>query len=168
VLDRNVLSPREFNDWRALTAELLLRGKERNETEVQTQIRWVEELMEPWALTDLDDEKLSDILSDAIRLSQLLRLQRSCWSIKFPDVPVTDPDVSEIRARPYEPHTMSAQDFDDYRDDLKAPSKVPVEFVIFPMLYKRGTIEGEQFELDSLVKKAEVTLEPPKTGNSSE
>ena len=53
---------------------------------------------------------------------------------------------------------MKDRQFDDFQgnyDDLRLKH---VEFVVSPALYKRGTLGGEHFEIESIVKKAEVVV----------
>lgn len=63
-----------------------------------------------------------------------------------------------ISTHAYDPRTMKDRQFDDFQgnyDDLRLKR---VEFVVSPALYKRGTLGGEHFEIESIVKKAEVVV----------
>lgn len=124
------------------------------------------ELMEPWAAPITGDsrddfENLSDILKEAVEVSNYIRSQRPCWSVRFPRTYI--PTAAEIAAKktiwhPYDPYTMRDRQFDDFKGDWGKLRKYFVEFVVSPGLYKRGSLEGDHFDTESIVKKAEVVV----------
>lgn len=171
-LDRAVVSHREFNDWRALTAELLWRTRKETElpadadTDLQSRVESIEKVLAPWVALNFgntvdDFEKLFDIFKEATLLSQILRCQRPYWAVRFPIMPYTAPeDITKhgVTTHLYNSKTMKDRQFDDFQgnhDDLR--QKI-VAFVVSPALYKRGTLGGEHFEIESIVKKAEVVV----------
>jgi len=171
--DRAVVSYREFNDWRALTAELLWRTRKERElpadldTYLQSRVELIEKAMAPWVPPNPGNtvdgfEKLSDIFKEAIWLSQILRRQRPCWVVRFPIMPHTTPEYrakhGAILTHEYDPRTMKDRQFDDFQGNYDDLRKKLVEFVVSPALYKRGTLGGDHFERESIVKKAEVVV----------
>ncbi|OCL06986.1 hypothetical protein AOQ84DRAFT_378104 [Glonium stellatum] len=169
---RDVVSYRELNDWRALTAELLSRTCKEGElsadadTDLQSWAELIEKVMEPWAASNPDNatdgfEKLSDIFKKAVLLSQLIRRQRPCWSVRCPIMPYASLNAvveSRIIPRKYNPEIMSDRRLDDFLGGYDDMHEKTVEFVVSPALYKRGSLGGEHFEMESVVRKAEVVV----------
>jgi hypothetical protein len=151
---------RELNDWRALTVELLTKaagGKVTlpEDTRVYLALEtFVMRLMAPWAASDDTLRSLSNILKDAIKFSHRLRRQRPCWSVRFPEE-IAKGNITLF----YDPDTMLDPKIDDTKGGLAEVRNLPVQFVVCPQLLKRGTLEGDQFNRESIVKKAEVVVE---------
>jgi hypothetical protein len=127
---------------------------------------FVMEPIAPWAGPRTGDaaddfEKLIDILKEAVELSLYLRRQRPYWSVRFPDMPVTtqrDIDDGKIITHRYHPETMRDRQFDDVKTSFEELRKLFVGFVLSPGLNKKGRLEGDQFDRDSVVKKIEVVV----------
>lgn len=157
------IGDRELNDWRALTVELLTKasgGKATLPEDTRVYLKLLEtfvmRLMAPWAPRAAFDDiprNLSNILKDAVKFSHRLRRQRPCWSVRFPE------EIAKGNIIFYDPDTMLDPKFDDTRGGLAEMRTLPVEFVLCPQLLKRGTLEGDQFDRESIVKKAEVVVE---------
>lgn len=162
------IGDRELNDWRALTVELLTKATGEKATlpeDTSVYLKRLEafvmRLMAPWAAGDTRDNfrNLSNILKDAVKFSQRLRRQRPCWSVRFPWIDSTPEEIAQGNITLlYKPDTMRDPKFDDTKGRLAEMRNLPVEFVVFPRLWKRGTLEGDQFDSESIVKKAEVVV----------
>jgi len=160
------IGDRELNDWRALTVELLTKatgGKVTLPEDTRVYLALLEtfvmRLMAPWAAFDDTLRNLSNILKDAVKFSQRLRRQRPCWSVRFPWIDSTPEEIAQGNIMLlYKPNTMRDPKFDDTKGRLAEMRNLPVEFVVFPRLWKRGTLEGDQFDSESIVKKAEVVV----------
>jgi len=153
--------------------ELLTRAKDEKagipqdtNTYLQVLEAFVVELMGPWAPPVLDDtgagfEKLSDIFKEAVELSQFLRRQRPCWRVRFPRMPIpAKEEITEnkIMRQHYDISKMLDRQFDYRKVSSDGLSELCVEFVLAPGLYKRGTLEGDHFDTESIVKKIEVVV----------
>jgi hypothetical protein len=155
------IGDRELNDWRALTVELLTKAAGGNvtlpeDTRVYLALleTFVMRLMAPWAASDDTFRNLSNILKDAVKFSHRLRRQRPCWSVRFPEE-IAEGNITLF----YDPHTMLDPKIDDKKGGLAEVRDLPVQFVVCPQLLKRGTLEGDQFNRESIVMKAEVVVE---------
>jgi len=155
------IGDRELNDWRALTVELLTKATGRKvtlpeDTGVYLELleTFVMRLMAPWAAFDDTLRNLSNILKDAVKFSHRLRRQRPCWSVRFPEE-IAKGNITLF----YDPDTMLDPKIDDTKGGLAEVRNLPVQFVVCPQLLKRGTLEGDQFNRESIVKKAEVVVE---------
>jgi len=154
------IDDRELNDWRALTVELLAKAAGEKATlpeDTSVYLKCLEtfvmRLMAPWAAFGMGDTRnnfrnLSDILKDAVKLSQRLRRQRPCWSVRFPRRTPTPEEIAQgnITLLWYKPDTMRDPKVDDTKGSLAEVRNLPIEFVVFPRLLKRGTLEGDQFD----------------------
>jgi hypothetical protein len=124
------------------------------------------ELMAPWVAPAMGDtrdgfENLSEILQEAVELSQYIRRQRPCWSVRFPRMPIpTHEEIAQhkIMRQHYDTARMRDRQFDDRKASSDGLSELLVDFVLSPGLYKRGTLEGDQFDRESIVKKVEVVV----------
>jgi hypothetical protein len=97
-------------------------------------------LMDPSWVTWSGVEELSDILNEAVELSKTFRHQLPYWSVRFHPMPSSTTVEMEIAK------------------DKNPSAKVKDYFVVFPGLYKRGTLEGNYFEKDHMVKEREVVV----------
>ncbi|KAF2624865.1 hypothetical protein BU25DRAFT_460707 [Macroventuria anomochaeta] len=167
LTDRKVVSYKSFNDWRAFTAELLGRATSTQGEKPTDQVRAavanavseVLEVVTVWhktgAAEDLEADKneLHRIFIDAVQFSQLLRRQRALWSIRFP----SRPEAGSLRFNPmfmFDPR-------DEDEDDMEELRKCYVELIATPILYKRGTMNGEWFESEEAVRLAEIVMMKP-------
>ena len=113
------------------------------------------DVVRPWCNADTARkafEELQNIFLDAIRMAQVLRRQRACWSIRFP--------VSGSGFLLFDSSSMrdsSRVDYDELQYQVNPKSQY-VGLVISPALWKRGDEHGEHFEVDNVVSKAVVVL----------
>ncbi|KAK0707697.1 hypothetical protein B0H67DRAFT_320736 [Lasiosphaeris hirsuta] len=88
------ISYREYNDWRAITTNLLGKIHTQNTERfaggtLNTLTSLVDQVLGPWEMEESSGyENLTDILKDAIDFSRDLRYQRPCWSVALPEVPI--------------------------------------------------------------------------------
>ncbi|KAF8850619.1 hypothetical protein BDZ45DRAFT_751549 [Acephala macrosclerotiorum] len=162
------IGSRELNTWRALTVELLARSRDENATlpeDTSNYLKQLEtviiDLIAPLVAPGLDDtqgdfKNLSDILKEAVELSKFFRHQRPCWSVHFHPMPIsTTEEIAKDKIMRCDTNTMRDHQFDDVKN---RSAELEVDFVVFPGLYKRGTLEGDQFERESIVRKREVEV----------
>ena len=106
------------------------------------------------------EEDLEAILLQAVQLSQTLRCQRASWSIRHPV-----PPQAASRGLPVllNPLVMEDKHGDDDSDsDEKSPQyQRVVQIIMSPALFKRGNTDGEQFDVEACVQRAEVVSLPP-------
>jgi hypothetical protein len=127
---------------------------------------FVMELMSPWVAPGTGDrcddfEELSDILKEAVELSHYLRRQRPCWSVRFPRMPIQSYEeiiLGRTISHVYDTETMRDCQFDDVKTGFGELRKLMAECVLAPGLYKRGRLEGDHFDEESIVKKVEVVV----------
>lgn len=166
--DRNIVSFRSFNDWRAFTAELL--GKCSAVTQgtkdsklalpdsVHAAVNDVMDIVYPWHKTGLrediqkDEDKLHSIFMEGVRLSKLLRRQRALWTIRFPLSISASTNITT-----FDPACM--EDERNNEETVEELMKRPVEFVVTPALYKRGNSNGERYEKEDARCRAKVVLQ---------
>lgn len=170
---RAAIPYRAFNDWRALSTELLSRlpsnqaVEERTERAVQVAVDEVMRLVHSWRkqskiAKEEDGEPqspantLAAIFRKAIQLASMLRRQRAMWSLRFP-MP------QEIQPGQFAPLTFDASFMKDqkHRHEDKAPEQlrqILVAVVIAPALYKRGTIQGARYESEEAISEAVVSM----------
>ncbi|KAJ4993515.1 hypothetical protein SVAN01_01063 [Stagonosporopsis vannaccii] len=171
--DRKIIPHKTFNDWRALTAELLIKALDNTNEELNIQVQAaitgalseVMELVETWHApvpgTDpkVDEDKLRGTFVRAVQLARDLRRQRALWSVRFPSRP-------EIGLLKFDPATMQdvRDDKDEDEDDLEELKSFQVELVVTPTLFKRGTMNGEWFEREEAVHDclAKVAISAPR------
>lgn len=163
-IDRSVVSYKSFNDWRALTAELL--GKissvydddtaEKTRALVWDAVFEVTKVVKPWHKTGssedfkVDEDKLHHIFEGAVQFARLLRRQRALWGLRFPT-------VTSSGTLMFNPTCME-NERDEDEVDLERLRRCSVELIATPALYKRGTMNGELFEKEEAVRKAVVVL----------
>ncbi|KAF2034236.1 hypothetical protein EK21DRAFT_108275 [Setomelanomma holmii] len=173
--DRELISHRSFNDWRAFTAELLSKAivaegfneksDERTRRLAKEAVSDVMEVVAPWHVSGdseelrADEDKLYRIFVDAVHFARKLRRQRALWSIRFasrPRLPVKD----EMRTGPlmFDPTSMRDDRVDDEDMNQKAMKQCYVDIVVTPALYKRGTMNGERFESEEAAVPAVVVM----------
>lgn len=164
------ISYRELNDWRAFTAELLSKAQRSCSLEgaavddLKTSLNTVRNMMQTWIAPERSEahfDALFDIMRQAVSLSQFFRRQRACWSVRFLRL-VPIPNNGDGDA--FEPHKynhiyMKDRRLDDKEDYEPLGNRI-VEFVISPVLYKRGSSNGEHFDYESVVRRAEVEVRP--------
>lgn len=161
------MSDRELNDWRALTVFHLCKlddADARNEYidvctgPIAKGIVSVLGSLSTQAPGILEDE-LRNILNKAVRLSQLMRRQRACWSVRHP----ADLALSQsARMMLFDHVYMEDKDDDEEEmaDEGSQPPK-PVKIVIFPGLHKQGNADGDHFDVESCVARSLVRCGEP-------
>lgn len=110
------------------------------------------------SVTDLDEQKtrlVDNIFTLAAEVSQLLRRQRACWYVRFPH---GSPSQNSLLL--FDVNSMRCADVPDGEDDEGAAQsncEKAVTFVIAPSLVKSGNHDGDQYESERYVEKAEVS-----------
>ncbi|KAL9085635.1 MAG: hypothetical protein Q9165_007536 [Trypethelium subeluteriae] len=165
---RNTISDRAFNDWRALTADLLARSSRSADEAIRAAadgaVREVMALVEPWAPHSRQGEirdLLGGIFDDAIRFSRALRTQRASWYVRWPqhrqDLGPSTGDAQHHRMM-FEPTEMKDEKGDDDDMDPNFLRRQSVEMVVTPALFKSGTSKGERFDEEFCAVKAKVLM----------
>ncbi|KAH8690416.1 hypothetical protein GQ44DRAFT_765478 [Phaeosphaeriaceae sp. PMI808] len=165
--DRKAISYREFNDWRAFTAELLSKAlvnephkaEEQMRKSVEKAVRDVMDIITPWC--DASDPEVlqtyevdfNKLFTSAAHLAHSLRRQRALWSIRFPSFP-------KMGLLMFDPVCMKDDRGDDEDMNPDLLKQQCVEIVITPALYKRGTMNGLKFESEEAAVPAVVTIDP--------
>ncbi|KAL8879399.1 MAG: hypothetical protein Q9198_002978 [Flavoplaca austrocitrina] len=160
--DRSVITNRELHDWRVLTTTLVSRldstSKTGNgmESHVISCCEYIMRLVGQW-VRNRDcrtmKEDLLLLLFNAVELSKILRCQRAQWSVRQVDNPSSSKDVILFDGETME-DKHSEEDSDG--EDIPTPSGKRVEIIVSPGLFKRGNTDGEQFEYESCIERAEV------------
>lgn len=112
-------------------------------------------------LSELEHSLCENVFVPAVELSQVLRRQRAHWYSRFPHITSANIPLAEeyIEAYPFQPDQMRdvdspEEDEDECRQD---PCFKAVEIIIRPGLFKCGNNDGEQYEVESVVEKAQVS-----------
>ena len=101
-------------------------------------------------------DALYAIFLRAVQLARKLRRQRALWSVRFP----SNPEKGRLR---FDPTFMENHLIEEDEVDLEELRKWYVELIATPVLYKRGTMNGEWFEIEEAVQKAVVIILDPGT-----
>ncbi|MCJ1467732.1 hypothetical protein MMC07_006357 [Pseudocyphellaria aurata] len=158
--DRKAITLRDLHDWRALTAGLVSRlhatskpGKGM-ESQVTDCSRVIMRLIGSWVNLDTREtlkKGLLGILLQAVDFSKVLRCQRASWSVRHVDL-TSDAGMVFNEAIMDNRHG----DDDSGDDDSMSRYQKLVEIVVSPGLFKRGNTDGERFEVESCLARAEV------------
>lgn len=166
------ISQSSYHQWRALTFALLDKtfhsrpwAQDSTET-LDDAVRKTLEVIMPMAFPAADLSELEHILCEnvfvpAVELSQVLRRQRADWYSRFPHIEATTVPLGDeyIQAYPFQPDQMT--DVDSLEEDEDEPRQnhrfKAVDIIILPGLYKCGNNDGEQYEINSMVEKAQVS-----------
>lgn len=115
----------------------------------------------------LEDE-LEGILFQAVRLSQTLRCQRACWSVRYLG------SGAHASSKPGLANGSVFFDGDSMHDihgdedsdgeDVRTHYRKIVEIVVSPGLFKRGNTDGERFDVESCIEPSEVKCKRPPIG----
>ncbi|KAL8706629.1 MAG: hypothetical protein Q9225_007930 [Loekoesia sp. 1 TL-2023] len=172
--DPKAISLREFHDWRALSTNLASKqgvsnkSDKSSEAHIRNCMAQIFAAVVPFAperrRAQLEHD-LFGILHQAVELSQMLRCQRACWSVRH----VVPPPSSSFDI-PLLLNEFTMEDIDGDMaggDDLASTAKKTVSIVVSPALFKRGNTDGEQFDVETCVVKAEVNARPPARQASS-
>ena len=105
------------------------------------------------------ENDLHGTLVQAVQLSQTLRCQRACWSVRSVGPRQPSPVQSPMF---FDESIMEDMDgISDIEDNEgHAPVKI-VDIIITPALFKRGNTDGEQFENETCIEKAQVRTQSP-------
>jgi len=158
---------KSFNDWRALTAELLRKsvniknGRPVDETPtlVELAVSEVMEIIRPWhrggtpETLKFDEGTLHVIFTHAMQLPSVIRRQRALWSVRFPWA--LGRDKADLPLR-FDPASMDDERNNDV--DMEPLKMLCVEFIVTPALYKRGNMNGERFDKEEAMCRAAVVI----------
>ena len=174
-----MISLRELNDWRALTATLISKlgassrtgkGMESSVTDCANRIMSV---IGHWILPEESralGEGLEKILFQAVKLSQTLRCQRACWSVRHLGESIAADSAHVSATAPVFFNEVTMNDMHggaDSDDDMPQHKyRKLVEIVVTPGLFKRGNTDGERFDIESCVERSEVKCRLPIVGAS--
>ena len=168
--DRKAVSHRDLNDWRALTTKLLSRldipssTTEAVQKYIESCGRYILAPIAGWTMETnrqkLEDELLG-ILSGTLKLSQKLRCQRACWSVRHlvtgPRVPLSTKQPEQLMmldARAM--RDINGDEYDDVAGRGRAIVRRVVEIIISPGLFKRGNTDGQGFDTETCMERSEV------------
>ncbi|KAJ4179696.1 hypothetical protein NW755_012252 [Fusarium falciforme] len=159
-----------YHEWRTLTLALLdkrfhscLRTQDTCETLdkiIQTTLEVIRPLGSPTAdMVELERTLLKNVFIPAVELSQVLRRQRAYWYVQFPHIKAAKNLLSDEHTQPYifKPDQMADIDSSDEEADARGQCLKSVDIIILPGLYKCGDNDGEQYEIKSVVEKAQVS-----------
>ncbi|KAM6516432.1 hypothetical protein FALCPG4_014616 [Fusarium falciforme] len=159
-----------YHEWRTLTLALLdkrfhscLWTQDTSETLnniMQTTLEVIRPLGSPTAdMVELERTLLENVFIPAVELSQVLRRQRAYWYVQFPHIKAAKNLLSDERMQPYifKPDQMADIDSSDEEADARGQCLKSVDIIILPGLYKCGDNDGEQYEIKSVVEKAQVS-----------
>ncbi|KAF8417551.1 hypothetical protein EV426DRAFT_645740 [Tirmania nivea] len=156
------ITARELNDWRAFTISLLSRaensmsdtttagqtpGSKIGAAIINHVMEWIAEWAKALEVYEELEDQLRYILQAAFDLSLQLRKQRAWWFVKLP--PVTDGVIK------FDPATMEDIDKKNEDDDEMQIGKT-VALVFFPGLYKCGDADGDNYNSEICIVKAQV------------
>ncbi|KAJ4203210.1 hypothetical protein NW767_005321 [Fusarium falciforme] len=129
---------------------------------MQTTLEVIRPLRSPTAdMDELERTLLENVFVPAVELSQVLRRQRAYWYVQFPRVMAAKGLLSDEHTRPYifKPDQMADIDSSDEEADARGQCLKSVDIIILPGLYKCGDNDGERYEIESVVEKAQVSCE---------
>lgn len=112
------------------------------------------------------EEDLEGILLQAVKLSQTLRCQRASWSIRHPMSPQAASHGSPVLLDPSVMEDKHGDDDSD-GDEARPQYRRIVEIIMTPALFKRGNTDGEQFDVEACVQRAQVVSLPTVVPNEA-
>ncbi|KAI0849513.1 hypothetical protein F5Y00DRAFT_269499 [Daldinia vernicosa] len=156
-----------FHQWRAVTMALLAK-KYPDFTEEDVMIENAASVLK--VINPLGHERdttqrlIENVYKPALELSRLLRRQRASWSVRFPATrqqPVPGGNTAAIptalRAI-FDDGVMKDMDLDE--EEIPSSDQYChkyVEIIVGPALFKSGNIDGEQYDMENVIEKAEVS-----------
>lgn len=157
-----------FHEWRTLTVTLLGRvfGESRSTWEdfvhayLRTQAGLIMGLVRSW--TDHEkhevlEQDMIQILESALTLSMLLRHQKASWALRFPQGMSRPLSHSgPVTLDPCQMKDLNGPDDEDKVDMSNGQCPKSVDIFVTPGLYKQGNMDGEKYDIESVVLKAEV------------
>ncbi|KAI0118625.1 hypothetical protein GGR51DRAFT_497110 [Nemania sp. FL0031] len=159
----------EFNQWRSLTMSLLSK-KYPGVSEEATNLleervgHALRPILSAVPMADMEHAKqklIENVYKPALELSQLLRRQRALWSVRFPYANSQSRNGSNTPVF----NEVFMKDTDDVEDEGEpghhdVRTLKWVDIVVTPLLYKSGTIDGKQYDVENVVERAEVFCVP--------
>ncbi|KAJ8123971.1 hypothetical protein ONZ43_g199 [Nemania bipapillata] len=162
-------TPGEFNQWRSLTMSLLFKkypgiSEETIHLMEERARRALRPIISALSRADRDHAKqklIENVYKPALELSQLMRRQRAVWSVRFL--------YGGLQSRDERNTTLFNERFMNDTEDLEDEDEPKsrdvrwvkrVDIVVTPLLYKSGTIDGKQYDVESVVERAEVFCAP--------
>lgn len=166
VADKSKISLRSFNDWRALTVELVSRldlgsvASQERDAYVDDLAQNIMRVLSSFAPDDAKEEitlGLIQILNASIEFSRFLRRQRAAWWVvgALPAKTVENTPKSIRLPQNFNSRVMKDEDADDDEMEQKEPRKV--KLFLAPGLVKRGNIDGDGYETQDFVVPILVT-----------
>jgi hypothetical protein len=104
-----------------------------------------------------DEDVLYRIFSDAVECAQLLRRQRTLWSVRFPSRPKL-PKMDGTGPLMFDPACKKDDRMDDDELSFGRSMQRYMDIVVTPALFKRGTMNGELFESEEAATRAVVIV----------
>ena len=118
---------------------------------------------------------VDNVYKPALNLSRLLRRQRASWCVRFP--PVERQASAEGRGtaasmpggvvyafpKIFDGYYMKDVDFDGDEEDEARPTTYlhkHIEVIVGPGLFKSGNIDGERYDMETVLEKSEVSCMP--------
>ncbi|GAP91959.2 hypothetical protein SAMD00023353_5700570 [Rosellinia necatrix] len=146
----------DFHHWRALTMSLFAQKYPDIPSEaLEFMFEGAQDVLD-FVNSDVNGEEATHklfehVFKPALELSKLLRRQRASWCVRFPQSNIGEDCL-------FDPNSMRDKNEDE--DEARANNvytHVWVDMVISPGLFKRGTIDGDRYDVEIVVEKAEVS-----------
>ncbi|RTE79731.1 hypothetical protein BHE90_005753 [Fusarium euwallaceae] len=164
------ISKSSYHEWRALTVTLLDKSLP-SRSPTQDTMETLDEIMQSTLelirplgsqtadMAELQRTLFNNVFIPAVELSRVLRRQRAYWFVWFPEVTAAKDLVSDEQppVYPFKPRDMADFDSADEEADARGQCLKSVDIIILPGLYKCGDNDGEQYETDFVVEKAQVS-----------
>lgn len=166
VADKSKISLRSFNDWRALTVELISRldlgsvASQEGDAYVSELAQNIMRVLSSFAPDDVKEEirlGLMQVLNASIEFSRFLRRQRAAWWVvgALPAKAVEHTPKSIRLPQNFDSRYMKDEDADD--DEMEQKELRTVKLFLAPGLIKRGNIDGDGYETQDFVVPILVT-----------
>ncbi|KAJ8131337.1 hypothetical protein O1611_g2289 [Lasiodiplodia mahajangana] len=159
----------EFNQWRSLTMSLLFKkypgiSEETTRLVEESARHALQPILSALPRADREPAKqklIENVYKPALELSQLLRRQRALWSVRFPYANYQSRNGTNTAVF----NEVFMKDTEDQEDEDEsgrhdARTLKWVDIVVTPLLYKSGTIDGKQYDVENVVERAEVFCAP--------
>lgn len=118
----------------------------------------ISNVVEPLAPKDREEQLTNDlfgILKQAVALSQTLRCQRAAWSVRHIVPPGQSLTPGPVFFKDRIMEDMDGGSYDS-EDGESQPRPKIVDVVVSPALFKRGNTDGERFDVETCIEKAQV------------
>ncbi|KAI0437598.1 hypothetical protein F4803DRAFT_142742 [Xylaria telfairii] len=158
----NLVTRSDFNQWRSFTMSLLFKKypglSEETSFFMMKDAKQIVKHIVPKHDRDPAAQKLMEnVYKPALELAQLLRRQRASWSVEFP---YTNRHKTNSNYNGCIFDDSCMKDSEDDEEELRGHQIYThkwVQAVVTPVLYKSGTIDGKQYNVEIVVEKAEVS-----------